>query len=182
MRKCGGTMDAKGQSILEVVVVLPFLFTFVGLLYKFNMGIQIAINNLQYSRSQLYILTANSPEYPRLQFRHFAPNIFKETDQELMILGVADPSAINGADIDPIPQINRISRVGGIKGSDQSGEVSKRTDVRIRDTTGICTQMNGVSPKVPYSADGVRGLKSQAWPFKKLVCQYSGKWIGDGNE
>ena len=175
-------MDAKGQSILEVVVVLPFLFTFVGLLYKFNMGIQMAINNLQYSRSQLYILTANSPEYPRLEFRHYTQNIFKEADQELMILGVADPSAISGANIDPIPQINRISRAGGIKGSDQAGEVSKRTDLRIRETSAICTQMNGVARKFPYSAGGVRGLKSRTWPFEKLVCQYSGKWIGDGNE
>jgi hypothetical protein len=129
------------------------------------------------------MLTANSPEYPRLEFRHYNKNIFQEADQELMLLGVADPSAISeGSNIDPIPQIDRISRAGGIKGSDEAGEVSRRTDVRIRETTAICTQMNGVSRKFPYSADRVRGLKSETWPFKKLVCQYSGKWIGDGNE
>ncbi len=63
-------MDSKGQSLLEVVIMLPFLFLLFGLLFRANMAIQMAINNQQFARSQVYVLTANSPEYPRLGFRH----------------------------------------------------------------------------------------------------------------
>ena len=85
-------MDAKGQSILEVVAVLPFLFILVGLMFKMNLGIQMAINNVQYARSQVFVLTANSPEYPRLQFRmKYAGSSGKLSvrQHDLMLLGVS---------------------------------------------------------------------------------------------
>ena len=99
-----------GQSILEVVFVLPFLFLFVGLLFKLNLSLQASINNTQYARSQVYILTANSPEYPRLEFRTFIPESFVKNKQDRIVLGVADPEALtesvnNDKSMDPIPQI-----------------------------------------------------------------------------
>ncbi len=160
--------DKKGQSILEVVFVLPFLFLFVGLLFKLNMGLQASINNTQYARSQVYVLTANSPEYPRLEFRNFMAESFVKNKQDRIVLGVADPEALtsavaNESTMDPIPQIQKIGRNSTVKGSNESGEQSKRTDIRIRNTSAICTQLN----QVPTTG-------SVRWPFGQAVCQYTG--------
>ncbi|MBU6155019.1 MAG: hypothetical protein KGP28_12010 [Bdellovibrionales bacterium] len=183
-------MDAKGQSILEIVVVLPFLFILVGLLFRLNLALQMAINNVQYSRSQLYVLTGNSPEYPRLSFRHkregAAGRTFVEREQDLMVLGVSDPRALTEDEgegsMPAIPQKQRITRAGVAGGSEEAGEQEKRTNVRVRETSAICTQMNSVSKTVNFDSFGVVGLKNQSWPFKKLVCQYEKKWIGDYDE
>ena len=157
-----------GQSILEVVFVLPFLFLFVGLLFKLNMSLQASINNTQYARSQVYVLTANSPEYPRLEFRTYMAESFVKNKQDRIVLGVADPEALtssvnNDKSMDPIPQIQKIGRNKTVKGSDESGEVTKRTDIRIRNTSAICTQLN----TLPSTG-------SSRWPFGQAVCQYSG--------
>jgi hypothetical protein len=182
-------MDAKGQSILEIVVVLPFLFILVGMLFRLNMGLQMAINNLQYARSQLYILAGNSPEYPRLQFRHKIANEgggFADKEQDMMVLGVSDPRALaeasSGNTMPAIPQKQKITRAGVAGGSEDAGEVDSRTNIRIRDTTGMCTQMNSVNKAVNFDSYGVTALKSQRWPFRKLVCQYEKQWIGDYDE
>ncbi len=180
-------MDAKGQSILEVVIVLPFLFTFVGLLFKINMGIQMAINNIQYARSQIYVLTSNSPEYPRLQFRTFQGDTgFHAREIDLMVLGVADIKAIEERDrsgqLKPLAQVDRIGRAGGPKGSDEAGEPLLRTDIRIRGLSSICTQMNSVGKNVFFGSSAVLSLKNERWPFGKLVCQYEKQWIGDSDE
>lgn len=164
-------MDAKGQSILEVIFVLPFLFLFVTVLFKLNLAMQTSINNAQYARSQLFVLTANSPEYPRIEFRNNGI-MFKAVNEDLMILGVADPTSVtasvSGA-IDPIPQTQKIDSTGKkVIGSNEPGEQAKRNEIRVRNTAGICTQMNNP----PLTG-------ADRWPFKQTVCQYGGQWIGD---
>src|SRR5690242_20552380 len=108
--------NESGQSILEVVFILPFLFLFVGLLYKVSLATQMAINNSQYARNQIYVLTANSPEYPRYQIR-FNWGLFGQNSQDRMVLGVSDPAAIsqansNSGSIEPLPQTYKINRGG----------------------------------------------------------------------
>ena len=174
-------VNRKGQSILEVIIVLPFLFMFVGLLFKMNMGIQMAINNVQIARSQIYKLTVNSPEYPRIYHR----KRFGQREQDLMILGVSDPSALLEAgegDMPAIPQLQKVGRRGTPGGSEDEGEMPLRTTVRIRETSAICTQINSVNPKVMVEPAGVVGFRAERWPFKKLVCQYNKQWIGDLDE
>ena len=172
-------LDETGQGLLEVIFLIPFLFMFVGLLYKINMAAQMAIVNTQYARSQIYVLTANSPEYPRLEFR-LSPTMFANNQQDQMILGVSDPSAITGSGagntIDPVPQTQKIGRLGSnSKGSDDSGEnITKRTEIRVRDTSAICTQLNAVANKQPMNEKNIQGLGSQRWPFNMQVCQYKG--------
>ncbi len=182
-------MDAKGQSILEIVVVLPFLFILVGMLFRLNMGLQMAINNVQFSRSQLYVLTANSPEYPRLSFRHKFPGFprpFSDMEQDMMVIGVSDPSVLTSGPDDgimpAIPQKQKITRAGVAGGSEDAGEVEKRTNVRVRETSAICTQMNSINKGVGFDSFGVTALKGNRWPFGKLVCQYEKRWIGDYDE
>ena len=158
----------EGQTILEIVIVLPFLFLFVGFLFKLNLAMQASINNTQFSHSQVFVLTGNSPEYPRLGFTQLNPQkAFKLVGQDMMVLGVSDPSAIESSNdpssIDPIPQILNIARNKSVKGSEDSGEQKKRADVRIRNTAAICTQLN----VIPTGT-------TKRWPFGGPVCQYKG--------
>lgn len=172
--------NERGQSILEVVFVLPFLFSFVFLLYKVMMAEQMAINNTQYARSQLYQLTMNQPEYPRIQFRFDSSRGFVVRGQDKMVLGVADPKGVDfgdpNAEIEPIPQIQNIARAQtSEKGSSDQGEVKKRTELRIRNTAAICTQLNSVAPGKPMISEEIRALKSARWPFGQKTCQYKGE-------
>ena len=168
-------MDAKGQSILEVVFIMPFLFLFVMVLFKLNLAIQSSINNAQYSRSQLLSLAANSSDYPRISFRTLPKTGFIALQQDMMLIGVADPTAINQAGssssgaMEPIPQTQKIDKTGvNIQGSNDNGEQTKRNEMRIRNTAAICTQFN--TPPITGAA---------RWPFKQVVCQYTGQFIGD---
>ena len=179
-------MDAKGQGLLEAVIVLPFMFTLVILLFRFNMGIQMAINNVQYARSQLYLIAGNSPEYPRLLFRTEGANFYKNRI-DMMLLGVADPTAIeeaaNGGDMPAIPQSQRVGKKGLPGATSDPGEGKLRSEIQIRETSAICTQLNGVNENLPYDSYGVVSLKPQLrWPFGKIPCQYQGQWIGGLDE
>ena len=106
----------------------------------------------------------------------------------MMVLGVSDPSALaeasSGDSMPAIPQKQRITRAGVAGGSEDAGEVDKRTNIRIRETSAICTQMNSVNKGVNFDSYGVTALKrpNDRWPFGKLVCQYEKQWIGDYDE
>jgi len=174
--------NQKGQSLLEVLILIPFLFMFVGLLYKVTMATQMAIVNTQYARSQIYVLTANSPEYPRLQFRlRQNPPMFAYNNEDRMILGVADPTALTSSSgqegaIEPIPQTQKIGRNNPtVPGSNATGELGaggKRTELRVRGTSGICTQLNAIANKQPMN--NVPSGYNTRWPFGVSVCQYEG--------
>jgi hypothetical protein len=185
MSQFGGIMNREGQSILEIVIVIPFLFILVGLLFRMNLGVQMAINNLQYARSQLFILTANSPEYPRLEFRHDIENnypaAFSKKLQDVMVLGVSDPKALEeatGSMLPAKPQKQQIVRKGVSGGSDDAGEGQKRTTIRVRETAAICTQLNSIG-KQNFDSSQIKKLGSERWPFRIPVCYYGGVWIGD---
>jgi hypothetical protein len=157
-------VNEDGQTLLELVFLIPVLFTFVILLFKSMMAVQMAINNAQFSRSQIYMLTANQPEYPRLQFR-MDSKMFIKAEQDRMILGVADIGSTGANnEIEPVPQTYKIAlNSSSVKGSSERGEVKKRTEIRIRDTAAICTQLNGT----PVTSN-------ERWPFKREVCRYKG--------
>jgi hypothetical protein len=158
-------MDAeKGQTLLEVTFLLPFLLLFVILLYKIMIASQMSIVNSQYARSQVYVLLSNNSDYPRIYFRKL-PSMFIAKDQDRMILGVADPKAASpDTSIEPMPQLYSISRKGtSVPGSNDTGEVKLRTEVRVRNTSGICTQLNDL----PNGSN-------KRWPFGGEVCQYKG--------
>lgn len=156
--------DESGQTLIEVTFLLPVLLIFVVILYKIMMAAQMAIVNTQYARSQVYKLVSNQPEYPRIEFR-LSPKMFKAAGQDRMILGVADPKAIiGGEELEPLPQTQKIGRAGStMKGSDEKGEVKLRTNVRVRNTSAICTQMNDIP----------NGSNTR-WPFSQEVCRYKG--------
>ena len=160
-------LDQAGQTMLELVLLIPFLFMFVTVLFKVMLAVQMAINNAQIARSQLFVLTKNSSDYPRLQLR-YSPIMFIAAKQDRMILGVADINSMkDGVTVDPIPQVQKIGRTNAtVKGSSDNGEVKKRTELRVRDTAAICTQLNAVP-----------NVSNERWPFKTEVCRYEGMSI-----
>ncbi len=107
-------------------------------------------------------------------------------EQDLMVLGVSDPKAVESdleeGTMPAIPQKQMITRKGVPGGSEDEGEQEKRTNIRVRETSAICTQLNSVAKAKNYDSFNVPALKNQAWPFGKLVCQYEKKWIGDYDE
>lgn len=167
----------EGQSLLEVVFIFPFLFLFIGLLFKMNMAVQMSIVNTQYARIQAYVLTLNSPEYPRIEFRR-SPKMFGLGGQDLMVLGVSDPSALTASagegEMPAIPQIEKVGRKGTtVKGSDDPGEPKLRTGIRVRNTASICTQMNS-NGSTMLDEVSIPSLGSKRWPFGMDVCRYGG--------
>jgi hypothetical protein len=158
--------NQSGQTLIEVTFLLPILLMFVVILYKIMMATQMAIVNTQYARAQVYVLASNQPEYPVIKFSKLHAKMFKTANQDRMILGVADPKSLgqSTSEIAPDPQIQKIGRVGStLKGSDERGEVKFRTEVRVRNTAAICTQLNDI----PNGSN-------QRWPFSTEVCQYEG--------
>jgi hypothetical protein len=86
----------------------------------------------------------------------------------MMVLGVADPSAFaDKSATNPMPaypQLQGIARNKSVVGSSDVGEQTKRSQIRIRNSSAICTQLN----VVPTGT-------SQRWPYNgKAVCQYKG--------
>lgn len=151
--------------MLELMFMLPLLFGFAVILYKVTMVMQVSINNAQYARSQIYVLTRNSPEFPRLGLRR-DPSMFAGGKQDRMVLGVADIDTGAGeSKIEPIATKIDISRTSSTaKGSSEAGEnIKNRTKVRIRNTMAICTQLNVVPD-----------TSNERWPFKNTVCRYEG--------
>jgi hypothetical protein len=176
-------LSEEGQSILEVVFVIPLLFAFIALIYKMNMASQAAINNIQYLRTQLFVLANNSSEYPRLQFRfkkYGGP--FAKEGHVRMVLGVSDPEAVKGqmysddpSALEAIPILQKINRPGtSVTGSQDAGEVSSRTEVRIRNTASICTQFNNVRSGSIWE-DAFSNIwegQNRRWPFNATPCRY----------
>lgn len=176
--------NQEGQSILEVVFMVPILFSFVVLLYKINMASQVAINNTQAARSQLFVLTGNAAEYPRLAYRFadYGAKWLAEEGHSRLILGVSDPSVAlhndDDGDMQPVPQTQKIARRGTtVAGSNDAGEVSLRNEIRIRNTVALCTQFNTVLDKssgknLDLNPQTVAMLKAKRWPFDTEVCKY----------
>src|SRR5690606_10882360 len=59
-----GSRDESGQSVLELLFMLPILVGMAVLLIRINMAIQVSINNQKYARAQTLYLTFNNSVYP----------------------------------------------------------------------------------------------------------------------
>jgi hypothetical protein len=173
-----------GQGLVEVILVIPLFFLMVGILYHVNLAAQVAINNVQYARTQLFQLASNQPEYPRMEWRR-PPNSSASMDKyghSMVILGVNDPSAAVAAEegdaLEPIPTEENIARSGTqTPGSDAPGEVERRTKVRIRTTVAICTQASATKSNGKWTAINPQAFpRNVRWPLYAggTPCTYGG--------
>lgn len=133
-----------GQSILEFLLMLPMMVGLVLILLRVNQAIQVSIVNQQYSRMHALWLNFNSPVYPQLALKE--PHLTTQLDNQ-MVIGVSDNIApTDGTRFQPVASTSYVARKRGISDQDDQS-VTKRANVRIRDTVTICTQSNVVVGK-----------------------------------
>src|SRR3954470_17424704 len=110
--------DEEGQSILELLLLLPALLGMTVMLIHANTAIQVSIVNQQYARAQALWLTFNSSVYPSLAQR--VAN-FDAKGYNQMVIGVSDNRAPNSADekYNPKATVQNVGRKPASGGSDQ---------------------------------------------------------------
>lgn len=145
-------VSQRGQSTIEVLIVLPLFLALIGLTLKVNQAIQVSLVNQQYARAQALRLAGNSPVFPELRFRLQAgTNDFANGTIDRMIIGVSDdiPSNAQGS-FQPTATTQVINRQGkDTTGDPSQEEPTLRGNLRVRTTVALCTQYNG-----PITDDG----------------------------
>jgi hypothetical protein len=148
----------RGQSLLEFLMMIPMMFGITVLLVRVNSAIQVSIVDQQYARAQATWVAFNSPNFPRMSLR------VRELDQKgysQMTIGISDNQAptsdsSGGPTYVPKATVVNVARKknGGGSNADQE-EPSARTQVRVRNTVTICTQVtnnvgnSGTKPTLP---------------------------------
>jgi hypothetical protein len=158
--------DERGQSILEFVILVPLLVGILLMLIKANTAVQMAIVNQKYAREQALILALNSPVYPPLRFRAGEQRMEGKAINQ-MILGVADNVAPEEGDYPPSASTQTLVLYGDqvVGGSDDvKSEPRQRSQVRIRNTVGLCTQSNGIF---------ISGVLTPAWKIREGAVDFA---------
>ncbi len=138
--------DRSGQSLIELVLILP---AFVGMLYlmvRVSSAIQVSIVNQKYSRQRLLEIAGNSPHYPSVGRAQAV--LIPQGDNRLTV-GVSEEStqSISGGFQPSAPTqliVRSTRRAEGA--SDRAGEEpARRANVRIRNTVELCTPILATS-------------------------------------
>jgi hypothetical protein len=135
-------LESSGQSLLEFLLLLPFLLGLTILMIRANQAIQISIVNQQYARAQTHFITFNSPYYPDNRVGRRDEMI--RNGVHAITLGVGEKS-IGGDDEEssdipeaPMQMVARSEQKAGPKPAAQ--EESERSGwVRIRNTITLCS-------------------------------------------
>lgn len=138
-----GELGKAGQSLIEFLLLLPFLLAITILVIRANAAIQVSIVNQQYARAQAHFLTFNSPVYP-----DFGPSGTRQSDMakagiNAITLGVSDKAIDGGEEGDSQPEATMqmvarsVSKAGPKPEPQQNSE--KSGWVRIRNSITLCT-------------------------------------------
>lgn len=145
----------EGQSVIEFLIMLPVVVGLAVFMVKVNTVIQMGIVNQQYSRAQALNFSYNSPVYPHLERR---PHMIKlKYDQILM--GVKEYRANEEGDLRTESSTYKITKTGGSV-ENQSESIHERSEIRVRNTVTLCTQMNLAGNGKPLID------LNEAYPFK----------------
>jgi hypothetical protein len=165
--------DESGQSILELLLMLPMMVGLVILTYRIDMAIQVSINNQQYARAQALFLTFNSPIYPERKENRAR----QLSGVNRMVIGVSDntPSSSEGDNYQPAATEVRVTRKPSSDHGPTQEEPDERAFVRIRDTVSLCTQSNmiqGASGLIELKPDTlVEGFTPSSYDYCKGALQ-----------
>lgn len=147
-------LGQSGQSIIEVLLMLPLLLSITVFMIRTNTAAQVSIVNQQYARAQTLFLTFGSPVYPRTGLRDSM--VRGAFDQ--MVIGVSenllevDEDLIN-RDAPVRATVQRIVAAGKPAGSNEpNAEPRDRGNVRVRTTVALCTQLNTIGNAVLSSS------------------------------
>ena len=128
-----------GQSIIELILMLPVMIGLIILMIKINTAIQVSIVDQKYARAQALFLTFNSPFYPDVEKQVK----MAEYGMNQMLVGVSGNLDSSGQGSDYIPEatIQNVARKSRGQPDDPGKEpVFSRSKVRIRNSVTLCTQ------------------------------------------
>ena len=86
--------STRGQSVLELILMLPMMVILTMLMIKINTVIQISLVNQKYSRSHALALAMNSPYFPGMALR---TNDLTNIGYNQMIIGVSAIEILDGS-------------------------------------------------------------------------------------
>ncbi|MBN21627.1 MAG: hypothetical protein CL678_10110 [Bdellovibrionaceae bacterium] len=137
----------KGQSMIELMVLLPVVIGTLSFLIKTNSAIQVSINNQQYARAQILIYMSNSSNYPRVQDISSWEAEGGGINRSKMVFGVSDNIFSSDADIEPEAVISPIVTKDAEQGSRDTGteDVKVRGKIRVRTTVALCAPLHFVA-------------------------------------
>ena len=138
-------LDSSGQSVMELLFMLPVIIAITVVMTRVNTAIQVSIVNQQYARAQAHWLAFNSAVYPELRLR---TRDFMSANRgyNQLLLGIsgdtppADETIYNPSAM--VYEITRNKQVDSGANTIQAEQVSTRGKVRIRTTVSLCTQAN----------------------------------------
>ena len=134
-------LSQDGQSLLEFLLLLPFLLGLSILVIRANQAIQISIVNQQYSRAQAHFLTFNSPVFP--DNRDGRRDKMTVGGVNAITMGVGEKAIQGGEDGEnqpeaPVQMVARSQQKAGTKPEAQS--FSDRSGwVRVFNTVTLCS-------------------------------------------
>jgi hypothetical protein len=136
-----------GQSVIELLVMLPLLLALTLLVVKINTAIQISIVNQKYARGRTLFLAHNSPVYPS-RFKGngtgngLAVTELEEKGYNRMVVGVsANPISEEEGSTTPVATTFMVarSRNTATGSNEDKAEPDRRSLVRVRTTVALCT-------------------------------------------
>ncbi len=133
------TNEDLGQSIIELILMLPVMIGLIILMIKINTAIQVSIVDQKYARAQALFLTFNSPFYPDIEKQ------VKMADYSMnqMLVGVSGNLESSGQGSDYLPEATTQNIARNPRGQrDDPGKepILSRSKVRIRNSVTLCTQ------------------------------------------
>lgn len=160
--------NQRGQSLIEVVFLLPIIFGLFVVTAKINTAIQVAIVNQQYARAQALTLAQNSPYYPRRQQQL----VMSTKNSNQLIMGVADQVLDEDDEGVPKATVQVIARTRGLAGSEpQEKEPESTYYVRMRNTVSLCTHSIVVKTENGYKLYNADQVKENFNPAMFDYCR-----------
>jgi len=139
----------EGQSLVEFLLMLPLTLGLTVILVRVNTVIQTSIVNQQYARAQAFMISQNSPVFPRRELRNSAA---LAAGWNSMTVGVSETRPPSASDLEgggdegfqPDAPQYLIARTRAKAGPEPEAQSEPDTlgKVRIRNTFTICTQAN----------------------------------------
>ena len=140
--------DESGQSLIEVLFLMPLVVVVVVLLYRSNAAIQMSIVNQKQLRGQALYVAMNSPTYPDLQMRRSGESSMERVGYSAFVMGVTDdPTSDARGQLNAVAQVQAFGRPGRrIRGDTDCSEAdpTSRSKICLKTAIEFCTQINAI--------------------------------------
>jgi competence protein ComGC len=151
-RRADFKRDDEGQSVLELLLVLPLLMAILMMIIRVNTVIQMSIVDQKYARAQTLYIAGNAAEYP---LRAHIVDELGRSGMNQLVVGVSEdpPSDADGeSDGATAASSYYIGRRPGGMGemTDAGDDITRRTNIRVRNTVTICLPPISIAGKAAF--------------------------------